>query len=152
MNVPESITAHVVTPDGDGVERVVLELEVRAGRKNPYHIHFPATDRHGKAELLHDDFIGQFEDHWEAGLMDHDRTLETAASVVEVRLFDPTWLRANRNLALAWPLFKHEQKKWRSREEEYLYRSSCRNSEFTGRAQLVDLEHTAAIRFVIERK
>lgn len=149
MNVPEKIVARVTTPAGEGVPGIIVEMKVRAGHKNPYHIRFHATNDAGEAELTRGDFVGQFTDHWEEGLMDYDGSPETAAPVVEVSLFDPTWSITNRKLALAWPLFAHERTKWRTRDEEYAQRIACRNLDFVSEVQEINLEEESAIHMVV---
>ena len=130
----------------------IVELTVTAGRKNPYRIYFPKTDCSGVATLTRDDFVGQFKDHWEAGLMDHTGTPETADSLVRVGLYDPQWSISNPDAALAWPLLTHERTKWSSREEQYRYRTSSRNAEFVAPPIDVDLEKTNDIVLPVERR
>lgn len=72
-------------------------------------------------------------------LMDFDGTLESADPNVEILLMSTTWLKENRDLALAWPLFKHEKKHWDTRQSKYEYTISNRNSEFTCAPLKVDL-------------
>ena len=145
MNVPERMTVRVVsTPESDP-SGIIVELTVSAGPKNPYHIYFPKTDVSGVAVLTRDDFIGQFTDHWEAGLMDHGGTPESADSTVKVSLYDPSWSLENREAALAWPLMKHERTKWSSRNEQYSYRTSSRNLEFIVSPIMADLEKSTDI-------
>jgi len=131
---------------------IIVELTVTTGLKNPYHIYFPKTDSRGIATLTSDDFVGQFTDHWEAGLMDHSGTIDTAESTVRVGLYDPSWSVDNRDAALAWPLLKHERTKWSSRDEEYRYRTSSRNSEFSASPITIDLEKRSSIVLRLERK
>jgi hypothetical protein len=152
MKVPERVTVHVVSPGESDLSDIIVELTVTTGRKNPYRIYFPKTDRSGAATLTRDDFIGQFSDHWEGGLMDHEGTPETAQSVVQVGLYDPSWSVANPDMALAWPLLKHERTKWSSREEQYHYRTSSRNAEFAVSPIAVDLQKTANIVLPVQRK
>jgi hypothetical protein len=151
MNVPELITVRIVSSEDLDLSGIIVELTVTAGKKNPYHIYFPKTDRSGAATLTREDFIGQFEDHWESGLMDHGGAPESAESYVQVSLYDPSWSRANPKLALAWPLLKNERKKWLSREEEYESRISSRNGEFSASTMLVDLHQTQDIVLPVSR-
>jgi hypothetical protein len=109
---------------------VIVQIKVRSGTKNPYFIYLPKTDRSGSATITRDDFVGQFEDHFESGLMDYNGTVEDANPMVEARLYDPTWALRNEHLAMAWPLLTHERTKWKSRREAYEYLTSCRNLHF----------------------
>ena len=79
------------------------------------------------------------------GLMDYNGTPETADPVVEVSLFDPSWLIENRKLALAWPLLEHEKERWVSREEQYNYMVNNRNSQFSCATTSVNLHETQEI-------
>ena len=81
--------------------------------------------------------------------MDHDGSIASAKSIVEVSLFDPTWSRENRLLALAWPLLENERRKWVSREQEYQHRVSCRNPLFGFSPTLVDLDATDEIKLLV---
>jgi hypothetical protein len=152
MNIPEHITARVANSDETDLSGLIVELMVTTGRKNPYRIYFPKSDVSGLATLTRDDFIGQFTDHWEAGLMDHTGTPESADSTVRVALYDPSWSLENRDAALAWPLLKHERTKWSSREEQYRYRTSSRNPEFLVSPIMVDLGETNDIVLPVQRK
>jgi hypothetical protein len=137
--------------EGDLSDLLVM-MVVRAGSKNPYRIGFPKTDRSGRASLSRDDFIGQFTDHWEGALMDHDGTPDTAGSVVRVELYDPRWSLEHREAALAWPLLTHERTKWRSREEQYRYRTSSRNLEFVASPVEVNLDTATEIVLPLKRR
>jgi hypothetical protein len=142
VRVPEKITVHVKSEPPASLHGLIVELKVQAGRKNAYYIQFPKTDASGESELTRSDFVGQFTDHWEMALMDYDGTVEAASPLVEASLFDPTWSLQNRGHALAWPLLKHEQSKWASRELEYQHRTSSRNPRFSAQPVVVDLELT----------
>ena len=150
MNVPERLTVQLQSQSADDLSGLIVEFKVIAGRKNPYFIRFPKTDSFGRAELTRDEFIGQFKDHREMGLMDYDGSIESASPVVEASLFDPAWSINNRKLALAWPLLAHERAKWSSREQEYAYRISCRNPLFAAEAARADLSESQQIRLQIE--
>jgi hypothetical protein len=152
MNIPETIFAQVSCKSCTDLGDIIIQLKVKAGRKNPYYIYFPKTESSGKTSLTRDDFIGQFKDHWEMGLMDYDGTPETANSVVEFTLFDPTWLVENKKLALVWPLLNHEKTKWKNRGQQYTFMTNCRNLEFKCRSIKVDLTKTDQIKLEIYRK
>ena len=145
MKVPERIRVRIDCDGDTDLSGLIVALTVKAGHKNPYRICFPKTDRSGIASLTRDDFVGQFKDHWEGGLMDHNGTPDSADSTVRVDLYDPRWSIDNREAALAWPLLPHERTKWSSREEEYRYRTSTRNTEFAVSPIDVDLEKTSDI-------
>ena len=149
MELPRVLRLRVHAPSETDLSGLIVQLTVQAGRKNPYRIRFPLTNESGQSELTRDDFIGQFKDHWEEGLMDYDGSINTASPVVEVSLYDPTWSIENRELEMAWPLLKHERTKWFSREQEYLDRVSCRNSTFTADQILINLEHTSDVDLVV---
>src|SRR5690348_3597606 len=112
MKVPDTIQVQVRSPVDSDLSGLIVQMKVRAGRKNPYFILFPKTDVSGRATLDRAGFLGQFTDHWEAGLMDYDGGVEDASTTVEASLFDPTWLRENRGIAMAWPLLTHESTHW----------------------------------------
>ncbi len=84
--------------------------------------------------------------------MDHSGTPESANSVVEVALYDPTWSIQNPDQALAWPLLPHESTKWSSRDEQYCYRTSTRNTEFIASPMAVDIGQMSEIVFPLRRK
>jgi len=152
MEIPEKTNVRVVCEGEPDMSGVIVGLIVSTGRKSPYRIYFPKTDSSGVATLTRGDFIGQFTDHWEAGLMDHSGTPEEAQSVVQVELYDPSWSLENRGAAMALPLMKHQRTKWASRDEEYRYRTSSRNREFIVSPIIVDLEKTSDIVLPVERK
>ncbi len=139
MNVPERITVRLKCDSKCDLSNIIVQLTVTTGKKNPYHILFPKTDESGLATLTRDEFIGQFTDHWEAGLMDHGGTPETAHSLVRIELYNPSWALKHRSSSLAWPLLKHQRTRWASRDEEYRYRTSSRNLEFAALPITVDL-------------
>jgi hypothetical protein len=149
MDIPEIIFAELLCKSCNDLRDIIIKLKVNAGRKNPYTIYFPKTDSCGKASISRDDFIGQFKDHWEMGLMDYDGAPETANPIVEVSLFDPTWQIENKNMAMAWPLLKHEKLKWLSRQQHYEYMTSCRNLRFYCRSMDVDLCKTDRIKLEV---
>jgi hypothetical protein len=152
MNVPERMTVQIVSTGESDLNGIIVELTVTTGQKNPYRIYFPKTDASGVAALTRDEFIGQFTDHWEAGLMDHSGTPESADATVRVSLYDPSWSLENRDAALAWPLLKYERTKWSSRDEQYRYRTSSRNPEFHVSPIMVDLERSRDIVLPVRRK
>jgi hypothetical protein len=152
MKVPERVTVRVSCDGASDLSCLIVELTVSAGRKNPYRIYFPQTDRSGVTTLTRDDFIGQFQDHWEAGIMDYDGSPETAAPLVRVSLYDPSWALRDPAAALAWPLLPHERTKWSSREQEYKHRTSTRNADFVASSVMVDLEETSDIVLTVRRR
>ena len=139
MDLPEKIELKLKSGNAIDLSNVIVEMKVQAGRKNPYYIQFPKTDRDGFASLEKNDFIGQFKDHWDEALMDYDGTPETADPIVEISLFDSSWLEENKKAALSWPLLKHEKHKWRSRREQYDYLTSTSNHKFECERVVVDL-------------
>lgn len=151
MEVPEIISLEMKSDDVRDLSGIVVQLKVTAGTKNPYYILFPKTDKNGLAKLLKEDFIGQFTDHYEQGLMDYNGSPEDASSIVEVSLFDSTWLVANKKLALAWPLLKYEKTKWKTRIEQYDYMISCKNREFSAGTINADLNKSSLIKLQVRR-
>jgi len=125
MKLPKQISIIVKNNLQQGIENIIVCLKVKSGRKNPYYIYFPKTNKKGTAILTEEDFIGQFKDHWEMGLMDYNGDIASANPNVELSLFDLTWLIENKQLALAWSLFKHGKIKWKTREEQYEYLFIC---------------------------
>lgn len=152
MNVPKRITVQLTSDEEADLSGMIVKMVVTTGQKNPYLILFPKTDRAGTATLTRIDFIGQFKDHWESALMDHAGTPASADSRVRVSLYDPSWSIANRQLALTWPLLKHQRTKWSSREEEYQWRVSSRNSAFIATPITVDLHQTQSFVFPITKR
>lgn len=152
MNVPNKITVHITSAEESDLSGIIVEMAVTTGQKNPYLIYFPKTGRDGTATLTRKEFMGQFRDHWEFALMDHSGTLANADPRVRVSLYDPSWSIANRELALAWPLSKHDRTKWSSREEEYESRVSSRNFCFIATPITVDLHQTHRIVLPITRR
>lgn len=153
MKVPKRLTVHVVSASGESdLSDIIVVLTVTTHCKSPYYIMFPKTDGSGVAVLTRKDFLGQFTDHWESGLMDHSGTPETADSTVSVGLYDPSWSVANPERALAWPLLKHQRTKWRSRDEEYRYRTTSRNDEFGFDSVKKDLEKIIDFSLTVRRK
>ena len=140
MKLPEDIVLKIEANGNNDLSGVIVQMKVKAGRKNPYFICFPKTDRDGLARLSKRDFVGQFKDHWEMGLMDYNGTPEDADPEVEVSLFDPSWLIENKKLALAWPLLEHEKQRWASREQQYNYMVNNKNSRFSCDPISVNLE------------
>ena len=152
MKLPEKIYLEIKSKKETELEDLIVQLNVRSGRKNPYHIFLPKTDKDGRAIISKDDFKGQFEDHYGTGLMDYDGSIETAKPEVEVSLFDPAWMIENKKLALAWPLLKNEKPKWKSRQEKYNYMISCRNPKFRMKQFLFNIEKLNCISVNIEIK
>lgn len=151
MIVPDRIVAHVRCEDGGDPSDLVLQLTVQSGHRNPYRILMPRSELSGRTELSRDDFVGQFKDHWEAAIMDHNGTPESAEPVVTVTLFDQMQFLASEELLLAWPLFTHERKRWRSREQWFGYYASCRNREFVGTRASADLGNSPEFVYVVRR-
>ena len=149
MNTPEKIVARLRSDSGVDPSGVVLQLTIRSGHRNPYEILLPKTDHSGVSELTSVELVGQFKDHWESGLMDHNGTVDSASPVVDVKLFDKRQFVASRKQLLAWPLLKHERSRWHSREDWFEYYSTCRNEEFAGPEIHVNLEKTPEFLFVV---
>ena len=151
MRFPEKTTLQIVSDSPGDLDGLIILIKVRSGTKNPFYIEFPKTDWQGAAELTQEDFVGQFMDHFEKALMDYNGTIESAEPIVEVFLFDPSWSINNKQLALAYPLFKHEATKWKTRKEEYNNRITCRNLEYSASPLEIDLESTNLIEFKVAK-
>jgi hypothetical protein len=151
MKLPKKINVQLVSDSPINLDGLIVMLKVKSGTKNPYYIQFPKTNLQGVAQLTQEDFIGQFMDHFEEALMDYNGTIESAEPIVEISLFDPTWTMKNKKLALAYPLFKHEATKWKTRKAEYNNRITCRNLEFSDSPLGVDIENTDVIKFKVVR-
>ena len=151
MKVPEKIYIQLSCDKKVDLSGIILDIKITAGRKNPYYVTTPKTDKAGKSILTNEDLKGQFEDFWERALMDYDGNLEVAEPIVEVSLWDPTWYRENKGSHFAWDLLKGEKKKWKSREEEYNYKISCRNDEFEADPIRVNLHETNTISLKVKR-
>jgi len=139
MNLPESIGIEVKDKSGRPIEGIIIEIRIESGTKNSYKILSPKTGLDGKTQITRSDFIGQFEDHWEMGLMDYNGTIESANQNVEAYLYDPGWAIENKGLCLAWPLLKNEVPLWGSRTEKYEYLISCVNSKYKTKQQKINI-------------
>jgi len=152
MELPDSISVQVVDNSGNEIEGMIVELKVVSGRKNPYTILSPKTDKNGTAQITKTDFIGQFEDHWEMGLMDYNGNIETANNDIEVYLYNPKWAVENKDSCLAWPLLKNEIPLWKSREEKYEYLISCENKKYKAKSQIVNINESSDIVVKVAKK
>lgn len=152
MKLPHKIKVILESDKDADLRDIIVQLKVRAGNKNPYYIYFPKTNRSGASTLTQEDFIGQFKDHWEKGLMDYNGDINSANPNLEVSIFDPTWLLKNRKLALAWPLLKYEEIKWRTRKEQYEYMIGCKNKDFKGTPIMINLEKESEFKMSIKVK
>ena len=129
MQIASRLELEVTSNDAAPLADLIVGMRVTSGTKNPYHIYFPKTDPAGRSLLDRAAIVGQFKDHWEQGLMDFNGTLESASQTVTLFLFnagDPHAFLAN---ALAWPLLKHEQTVWASRQDWADYFLSCHNNQ-----------------------
>ncbi len=152
MDLPESIEIQVHDKSRRPVEGIIIEVKVKSGTKNPYIILSPKTDSDGKTTITKQDFIGQFKDHWEMGLMDYNGTIESANQNVELYLYNPSWAIENKHLCMAWPLLKNEISLWSSRAEKYDYLISCVNPKYKAKKAVVDIEKTNLITVEVAKK
>jgi hypothetical protein len=148
MNVPDQITLQLVSGAGQDLGKIIVQMIVSTGQRNPRHIQFPKTDPAGRALLTREDFVGQFDDATVADLMGSWGTIRQALPVVEVSLYDPLPARAAKKSD--WPLGVHEKTKWQSRAAEYAYRTSCRNPDFIAEPLKVDLEKTSEVQLPVQ--
>lgn len=152
MELPDKITFNVFDKSKQAIEGIIIEVKVYSGTKNPYIILSPKTDSSGKAEIEKTNFIGQYEDHWEMGLMDYNGTIQDAKTKVEVYLFNPDWPIKNKDACLAWPLLKNEKPLWDSREEKYNYLISCVNQKYKAKKQTVSFNEDSNIEITVAKK
>ncbi len=152
MTLPETISIHAVGSPGTDLSDIIFELGVTSGNKNRYYILFPKTDENGLTQLSSDEFRGQFEDHWESGLMDYNGTVETALPTVTVQLLDKGRIEQNLDLLRAWPLLKNEQKWWGSREEKLQCLLSCRNDKVSIPATSWQVDKASQIEVTVQSK
>ena len=144
MRVPETISIQLQCQDAVDLSGIICEIEIAAGSKNLYYIVFPKTDQNGRSSLSADDVKGQFEDHWEQGLMDYNGTLDSASPMVAVRLHNRKQAASAEKTLRAWPLLKGQISKWRSRAEQVDYLLSSRNDLFHMRLIYWNLEKEPA--------
>ncbi len=152
MNLPEKIILQIHCERSSDLSEIIVSLTVRAGTKNPYTIYFPKTDSNGETILSSEDFIGQFQDHWESGLMDFNGSISEASPDVIIELFDPVKMQSNLSVIEALPLLMHERKKWGSRSEMVSYFLGCRNASFEGKASTINLERQNRIIFHLTQR
>jgi hypothetical protein len=152
MKIYEKIELQIKCKGQKDLSDILVGLKIKAGTKNTYLVLFPKTDRYGRAELIKEDLVGQFDDHIEMGLMDYNGTLENAENEVEVSLLDITKIRENKGSLLAWPLRSHEKKKWKTREEEFLYKLTSPNEKYLQSKLLINLKSTNKILYDLKRK
>jgi hypothetical protein len=152
MRLPATISVRLHSEDANSLHDLIVQMKVVAGTKNPRFILFPKTDDAGFAQLSAEDFQGQFDDHLESGLMDYNGDVSGASPIVELSLFDVAWSRENRDLALAWPLLRHERSKWQSRAQEYEYRISCRNADFIAAPVSANLSESSHLSLVVRTR
>ena len=151
MQLTPIIQISVSCNSGADLSGLIFGMRVSAGTKNPYHIYFPKTDAHGVTSIEATAVHGQFEDHWEEGLMDFNGTLETASQEVVFYLFDVETLQANLSMALAWPLLAYEKSVWTSRQEKVDYFLSCRNQQYNFDASAQTVPLTGRLRLEVSQ-
>ena len=139
MIIPDLIEINIQCKHYSELQDIIIQMVIFSGTKNHYTICFPKTDSFGNSKLYKSDIIGQFEDHYESGIMDYNGTIESASSVVAISLFDDTFFKNNKPLVLAWPLLHNEKRTWQSRKDYYDYLVMNRNSYFNGQVLNVDL-------------
>ena len=131
MEVAQRIELTLSTGEISGPSDLIIGMRISAGTKNPYRVYFPKTDEHGHTALERSAVVGQFNDHWEEGLMDFNGTLESASQVVTFFLFNVSKLQESLSIALAWPLLTHEKTVWSSRQEQVNYFLACDNTRYS---------------------
>ena len=149
MRVPNELLLRVTCPTSADLKDLIVQLRVKAGTKNPYVIYFPKTSGNGTAVLTATEFSGQFTDHWQAGLMDYNGSLEEAEPRVEVSLYDAAWIRSHQYESLAWPLLPHEKTKFESRRAAYDYMRWNRNDGFAADGVTVNLDENQVVTFPV---
>ena len=151
MTLPPQIELRAKCTEVSDLSDIIFEMQITAGSKNPYRILFPKTTADGRSALSGSEVAGQFQDHWEMALMDYDGTLDQAAELVTLRLFDPALVRERYNELLGWPLFTSERRRWKSRREFLDDLLSCRNEQFTFSGISVRLPESALIYLPLHR-
>ncbi len=152
MELPDKITFNVVDKSKQPIEGIIIEVKVYSGTKNPYIILSPKTNVFGKSEISKTDFIGQYEDHWQMGLMDYNGTIHDAKPKAEVYLFNPEWTINNKDSYLAWPLLKNEIPLWGSKEEKYNYLTSCSNHMYRINKHMVNFSEVSDVIVMASKK
>lgn len=127
-------------------------MQVTAGTKNPFRIHFPKTLADGTTSMTAQDFRGQFNDHFDQGIMDYDGSIENANDIMRVNLFDLRPIMRLQKELSCWPLFTHERTVWKSRKERVDYLLSCRNQEFYFFEQTAVIPEDATLRLTVGKK
>ncbi len=51
MKLPERLTVRVVCATESDLSDIIVGVTITSGRKNPYYVYFPKTDRSGLATL-----------------------------------------------------------------------------------------------------
>lgn len=82
MTLPPIIELRVSNPAGGDLSGLIFQMRVTSGAKNPYHIYFPKTAADGSARITAATFRGQFQDHFELGLMDYDGVASASVRTV----------------------------------------------------------------------
>jgi hypothetical protein len=151
MRLPPIIELKVECPQQGDLSGLIFELLVTTGSKNPFRIHFEKTSENDTTRITAEDFCGQFNNHFDMASMDYDGSIETAADVMTIRLFDERPMMEHREELLRWPLFKHERTVWESREEFISYFLSCRNREFYFSDQSVRVPRDGVIHLIVNK-
>ena len=125
MTLPPQIELRARCAEADDVSGIIFRMQITAGYKNPYNIHFPKADARGHTRLTAKDVETQFTDHWDMALMDYNVSLEDANELVTIHLWDPPPLLEYSKDVLAWPLFSYEKTRWDSRRDWFDYMASC---------------------------
>jgi hypothetical protein len=152
MTLPPIIKLIIDCPEGGDLSGLIFQMQVSSGTKNPFYIRFLKTATDGASQITADDFRGQFNDHYEMGLMDFNGSIETAGEMVRLALFDPQNMSEQQAVLSRWPLFKHEQKVWQSRREFIDYHLSCCNRDFCFLEKSVCIPEDGIIRLTVTRK
>ena len=151
MNLIGPVQLCVICDGEPDLSDIIVELHLQSGTKNPYYIGFPKTDPDGRASLSRAEVVGQFEDHWESGLMDYNGDLDTANPIVTVHLPDLPPSQSDLDALRAWPLLKNERKRWTTREDMIQECLTCRNYLFTARTMSLNLEENPSFWYELKR-
>ena len=130
MILPSKLRLRARSPWPAPLSGIIFGMKITSGYKNPYFIYFPKTDGEGRTSLSPEAIRGQYEDHWDAALMDYSGTLEDARQWVGFFLFDLRKIFLSVEGARKSRLLKYERSQWKSREEHVNYVLSSRNSSF----------------------
>jgi hypothetical protein len=151
MNLPSKIDLQVVCAGESNLSDIIARITVHAGSKNPYYIYFPKTNNDGRTSISADEFMEQFDSHYEIGLMDYNGSFETASQVVDIDIHYQNFLYPSLDIAYKRPLLEYEKHRWQSSKEMIAYYLSCQNDKYFADPQAVEIRPNELIRFKVRK-